>query len=66
MVLVCDDVDADVIAQAVLIEDLIVEPRSDLRVAILIRQAGPDRLGLFQDLVRDEGVGVLTVVPQFH
>ena len=44
MVLVCDDVDADVIAQAVFIEDLVVKLRGDLRVAILVRQTRPHRL----------------------
>ena len=66
MVLVGDDVEADIVAQPVFVEDLVIEPRGDLRVAIFVGQAGAHRVGLVQHLGRDERVGVLAVVPQFH
>jgi hypothetical protein len=66
MMLVGDDMDADIVAQAIFVEDLVIELRHDIRVAISVRQARPHRLGLFQHLVRHERVRVLAMVPQFH
>ena len=66
MVLVGDDVEAEIVAQPVLVEDLVVQPRGDLRVAVAVGQAGAHRVGLLQHLVRHERVRVLAVVPQLH
>ncbi len=55
MMLVGDDVEADVVAKPVFVENLVVELRRDLRIAVFVRQAGAHRFGLVEHLRRDEG-----------
>src|SRR5579875_2460756 len=66
MMLVGDDVNAELVAQPIFVEDLVIKLRRDPGIAVLVRQAGPHRGGRFQHLVRNEWVRVLAVVPQFH
>ena len=66
MMLVGDDMEADIVAQPVFVEDLVIKPGGDLRVAVFVGQARPHRRGRVQHLGGDERIGVLAVVPQFH
>src|SRR5271166_5633028 len=66
MMLIGDDMDADVVTQPILIEHLVIEACGHLGFTIFVGQAGPHRVGLLQHLVRNEGVRILAVIPQFY
>src|ERR1700730_9782278 len=66
MVLVRDDVEADLVAQAVLVEAFLEELRRDLRVAIAVRQIAAHRINRVEALLRDERVGVFAKIPGLH
>ena len=66
MMLVRDDVEADLVAQPVFVEAFLEELRRGLRVAIAVRQVAAHRLDRVEHLLRDERVGVLAEIPGLH
>src|SRR5208337_784100 len=66
MMLDRDDVDAEIVAQQVLVEAFLEQLRTDLRVAISVGQAGAHRRRRVEDLLRHEGVDVLAMIPGSH
>ena len=66
MMLDRDDVDPELVAQQVLVEALFEEIRRNLRIAILVGQAGAHQLGAVEDFLRYERVDVLAMVPGLH
>jgi hypothetical protein len=66
MVLDRDDVDAELVAQQVLVEAFLEQIGGDLRVAVFVGQAGAHRLGAVEHLLRHERVDVLAMVPGLH
>ena len=66
MVLDRYDVDAEIVAQQVLVEAFLEQIRGDLRVAILVGQARAHRLGAVEHFLRHKGIDVLAMVPSLH
>ena len=66
MVLDGDDVQPVVVAQHELVQHLLEQVGGDPRIAVLVRQAGADGIRAVEDLLRNEGIGVLALVPGVH
>ena len=66
MVLDRDDVDAEIVAQQVLVEAFLEQIGGDLRVAIFVGQAGAHRVGAVEHLLRHKGIDVLAMIPGLH
>ena len=61
-----DDIDAEIVAQQVLVEAFFEQIGGDLRVAILVGKAGTHRVGAVEHLLRYKGVDVLAMIPSLH
>ena len=66
MMLDGDNIDSPLVAQHELVKGFLEQVSSDLWVAILIRQAGPDGIGAIEHVLWDEGIRVLVMIPDFH
>ena len=61
-----DDVQTLVVAQHELVEDFLEEVGGDLRIAVLVRQAGPDGIDAVENVLGHERIRVLALVPDVH
>ena len=66
MMLDGDDVQPLVVAQHELVQGLLEQVGGDVRIAVLVRQAGADGIRPVEDLLRHEGIRVLVVKPDVH
>jgi hypothetical protein len=66
MVLARRDVEAELVAEEILVEGLLEELGRDLGVAIFVGQAGPNRICAIEHVLGDEGIRVLAVKPGVH
>ena len=60
------DIQPLVIAQHKLVQSLLEQVGSDVRIAVLVRQARADRIRPVKHLLRHEGIRVLVVKPDIH
>ena len=60
------DIQPLVIAQHKLVQGLLKQVGSDVRIAVLVRQAGADGICTVKYLLRHEGIRVLVVKPNIH
>ena len=66
MMLDRDDVDAEVVAQQVLVEAFLEQIGGDLGVAIFVGQAGAYRGGGVENFLRHKRVDVFAMIPSAH
>ena len=66
MMLDRDDVDAELVAQQVLVEAFLEQIGGELRVAILVGQARAHRIRRVEHLLRHERIGVFAMIPGLH
>src|SRR5262249_27785363 len=60
------DIQPLVIAQHKLVQGLLEQVGSDVRIAVLVRQADADRIRVVKYLLGPEGIGVPVVKPNIH
>src|SRR5437899_2861730 len=60
------DVQPLVIAQQKLVEGLLEQVGGDVRIAVLVRQAGAYRIRAVKNFLRHKGIRVLVVKPNIH
>jgi hypothetical protein len=66
MMLARRDVEAELVAEEILVEGFLEELGRDLGVAIFVGQAGPNRICAIEHVLGDEGIRVLAVKPGVH
>src|SRR5262245_30494897 len=60
------DIQPLIIAQQKLVQGLLEQVGSDVRIAVFVRQARTDRIRPVKYLLRHEGIRVLVVKPDIH